>query len=139
MKTKIQIKNILGSVLFEYESEENTIKETLTKAVENKKDLQGAYLQGADLRGADLQGADLQGAYLRGEKLTKEPMQIIGLKYFILITIEQIKIGCEHHKIEEWKKYDDKTILKMDGKEGLKWWKENRKFIFECHKKHCED
>jgi hypothetical protein len=66
-------------------------------------------------------------------------MQIIGLKYFILITIEQIKIGCEHHKIEEWKKYDDKTILKMDGKEGLKWWKENRKFIFECHKKHCED
>ena len=84
MKTKIQIKTLAGSLLFEYESEKNTAKETIEKAVQDKKDLRGAdltgaylrgaylrgaYLTGADLRGADLTGADLRGAYLRGADL----------------------------------------------------------------------
>ena len=60
---KIQIKSIWGSVLFEYEKESNTIKDTLIEAL--KKD---AYLRGADLRGADLSSADLRGADLRGAK-----------------------------------------------------------------------
>ena len=52
-KIKIEIKNRwTGSVLFEYEKEENTIKDTLVEAVNN-----GAYLGGADLGGADLRGA----------------------------------------------------------------------------------
>jgi hypothetical protein len=34
MITKIQIKSYFGSVLFEYESEDNSVKETLVKAVE---------------------------------------------------------------------------------------------------------
>ena len=60
-KIKIQIKNRwTGSVLFEYEKEENTIKDTLSEAVK-----QGADLGGADLEGAYLGGADLGGAYLR--------------------------------------------------------------------------
>ncbi len=76
---KIEIKTLLGSVLFEYDCESNTIAKTLMKAVENKKDLTGvdlrgvnltgAYLRGADLTGADLTGADLRGAYLRGADL----------------------------------------------------------------------
>lgn len=49
MKTKIEIKSISGQVLFEYEKENNTIKDTLEEAVRN-----GAYLRGADLGGADL-------------------------------------------------------------------------------------
>jgi len=57
MKTKIQIKSILGSLLFEFEKENNTIKDTLTEAITNR-----VYLQGANLRGADLQRANLQGA-----------------------------------------------------------------------------
>ena len=62
---KIQIKSrYFGSVLFEYEKENNTIKETLIEAVKK-----GAYLGGADLRGADLRGADLGGAYLGGADL----------------------------------------------------------------------
>lgn len=45
---KIQIKSrYFGSVLFEYEKENNTIKDTLIEAVK----------KGADLRGADLRGA----------------------------------------------------------------------------------
>jgi hypothetical protein len=33
-KIKIQIKTMLGTVLFEYEKENNTIKDTLVKAAE---------------------------------------------------------------------------------------------------------
>ena len=65
MKIKLSIKSrFTGSVLFEYEKEDNTLKETLLEAVKR-----GAYLQGADLRGAYLQGAYLQGADLRGAYL----------------------------------------------------------------------
>ena len=60
MKTNIQIKTTLGSLLFEFEKEDNSVKDTLVEAVK-----QGAYLGGADLRGADLVDADLGGAYLR--------------------------------------------------------------------------
>src|ERR1700751_4490864 len=67
---KIQIKTLASSLLFEYESKENTIKKTLEKAASEKKDLTGAYLTGADLTGAYLRGAYLRGAYLRGADLT---------------------------------------------------------------------
>ena len=142
---KIEIKNRFnGKIILcgEYES----IKDCLEKnrdANLGGADLRDANLRGADLTGADLRDAYLRGAYLRGadfygEKIDKEPMQIIGLKYFILITKEQIKIGCEVHKAEEWKKFDDKRILEMDGKEALVWWKDNKKFVLDCHKKHIK-
>ena len=68
---KIRIKTRwFGSVLFEYEKENNTIKDTLIEAVKKGAYLKGAYLTGADLTGADLTGADLTGAYLKGADLT---------------------------------------------------------------------
>ena len=68
---KIQIKSRhFGPVLFEYEKENNTIKDTLIEAVKKGADLTGAYLTGAYLKGADLTGADLKGAYLTGAYLT---------------------------------------------------------------------
>ena len=72
-KIKIQIKTISGNVLFEHESEGNTVRITMEEAVLKGADLGGAYLRGADLKGADLKGADLigadlGGAYLRGAK-----------------------------------------------------------------------
>ena len=72
---KIEIKNRwTGKVLFEYEKEDNTIKETVVEAVKNGADLGGAYLVGAylggtDIRGANLGGTDLRGAYLGGANL----------------------------------------------------------------------
>ena len=67
---KIQIKNRwFGSVLFEYEKENNTIKDTLIEAIKGGADLRGANLRGADLRGANLRGANLTGANLRGANL----------------------------------------------------------------------
>jgi len=57
-----------------YESEKETIKETLIEAVGKKTNLGGANLRGANLRdadlgGANLRGADLGGAYLGGAYL----------------------------------------------------------------------
>ena len=69
-KIKLQIKNRwTGSVLFEYEKENNTIKDTLIEALKQCADLDGAYLRGADLDGANLRGANLDGANLRGANL----------------------------------------------------------------------
>ena len=65
---KIQIKSRMGSVIFEYEKENNTIKDTLIEAIKKGADLEGAYLEGADLYGANLKGADLEGANLEGAK-----------------------------------------------------------------------
>ena len=49
MKTKIKIKSVFGSVLFELEKENNSVRYTLIEAVNN-----GANLGDADLGGANL-------------------------------------------------------------------------------------
>ena len=79
MKTKIEITSVSGQLLFEYEKEENTVKDTLMKAIESGADLRcadlrsaylyGANLHGADLRCANLRDADLRSAYLCGANL----------------------------------------------------------------------
>ena len=66
---KIQIKSIWGTILFEYEKENNTMKDTLMEAVKKRADLRGANLRGANLRGANLRGANLRGANLGGANL----------------------------------------------------------------------
>ena len=90
MKIKIDIKSIFGNVLFSFEKENNTIKNTLVEATLNGAnlleadlcetdlrdvyleyaDLRGAYLENADLRGANLRGTDFKGADLRGADLS---------------------------------------------------------------------
>ena len=69
MKIKIDIKSIFGNVLFSFEKENNTIKDTLEEAYLEGAYLKGANLEGADLRGAYLEGANLGGANLRGAYL----------------------------------------------------------------------
>ena len=68
---KIQIKSIWGEVLFEYEKENNTLKETLEEAVKYRANLYRANLDGANLYGANLYGANLYGANLDGANLTR--------------------------------------------------------------------
>ena len=67
---KITIKTIYGSILFEYEKANNTLRDTVIQAVKTGASLTGAYLRGAYLTGADLRGADLRGADLTGADLT---------------------------------------------------------------------
>ena len=70
MKIKIEIKHwATGAVLFEYEKEDNTVKDTVVEANLRGADLRGADLRGADLREANLYEADLYEANLRGANL----------------------------------------------------------------------
>ena len=69
---KIEIKNRwTGNILFEYLSENNTIKKTVSEAIKSEANLRRANLCGADLCGADLCGADLYGADLRRANLRR--------------------------------------------------------------------
>lgn len=57
---KIEIKNWwTGNILFEYLSENNTIKKTVAEATKSGADLIDAYLRGAYLIDAYLRGANL--------------------------------------------------------------------------------
>ena len=112
-----------GSVLFAVEA--GSLRIALEMAVKS----------GADLSGANLYGANLYGANLYGEKLTKTPIQILGLRWPVLILERQIKIGCEIHDAKDWGKFKDSRISKM-GSDALAWWKINKKIILDLHKAH---
>ena len=69
-KVKIEIKSwFSGDVLFEYESDNATMKKAVEAAVDDNANLSGANLRDADLRDADLRDADLSGANLSGANL----------------------------------------------------------------------
>ena len=70
MKTKIEIKSVFGKLLFEYEKEENTVKDTLMKAIESGANLRNADLSSANLYGADLRYTNLRCANLRDANLS---------------------------------------------------------------------
>ena len=80
MKTKIEIKSIWDSILFEYEKENNSIKDTLIEAIKGDADLSDADLSGAYLSGADLRDAYLRGDYLRewGKLQSNSDVLIVG-------------------------------------------------------------
>ena len=97
----------------------------------------GASLLGADMSGANLTGADFAGASLTNAKFTgakikggvtiqREPLQIFGLggqNWEITIYDEHMSIGCEFHSLTEWRAYDDRRIIEMDGSAALKFWR----------------
>ena len=114
-----------------------TDKIILSGEYESIKDCLGRNKK-ANLVGANLGGANLVGANLFGEKLEKSPIQLWGLRWYILITKQQIKIGCELHKAKEWEKFTDERIAKMH-EDALSFWKKNKKIIMELHKLHCAE
>ena len=78
---KIEIKHkYLGIVLFEHECEDNTIKLTLSLAVEKNADLNGANLWNADLSGANLWNANLSDADLRNANLRNADLSDANLR-----------------------------------------------------------
>jgi hypothetical protein len=95
---KIEIKSIYGSILFEYEKENNTLKKTVKEAVKKGADLQGAYLRGAYLRGA----------YLTGGIKIKKAAVFTGLYKYVTIPYitetdeKRIKLGCYDRLLSEW-------------------------------------
>ena len=70
-KVKIEIKSwIHGGLLFEYESENATLKKAVEAAIDGNANLRDADLRDANLRDADLSGANLRDADLRDANLS---------------------------------------------------------------------
>ena len=80
-KIKIQIKSIFGKLLFEWESEDNTIKEAVEKAIKENADLRSADLSYADLSSANLSSADLSYADLSSANLSYADLSSANLSY----------------------------------------------------------
>ena len=102
MKIKIQIKSVLGEVLFELEKENNTIKETLEQAVKENANLRNANLRNANLRNANLINANLEYANLEYAKNKENAILPIFCKWSYGIKGDLIIIGCKQKTIEEW-------------------------------------
>ena len=113
-KTKIQIKTLLGKLLFEHECE--SLRECVVQAVAKKKDLTGAYL--------------------RGEKIYLPPITVSGLPFWdVMIFGTHIKIGCETHSIADWEKFKTSRISLMDSN-AANWWKIHKALIIPMAEHH---
>ena len=159
MKISIKCK-FSDKVLFEGEYE--SIKHAVIEAVKRRADLTGADLWDADLRDADLTGADLRDANLRdadlrdadlrradltgadltgadlwGKKQKIAPLQLIGLKYFIMTDGNTVKISCQIHTWDKWLSFSDSEISEMDIN-ALDWWNSHKDLIAALVKQHNE-
>ncbi len=126
--------NLFGANLFGA----NLCGANLREADLRTADLCGADLRGANLREADLCGADLCGADLREADLCGADLFGANLLVYITdiwtvyIQTGHIRIGCQYHKANSWRKYHDETIAGMDS-EALEWWKRHKIAIFAIH------
>ena len=116
-------------------------------AVKERKNLADANLAGAYLAGAYLADANLAGAYLAranlaranladanlaranladakwrdGIPLTRQLIQIHGLRWPVTILDRHMVIGCQEHSLERWWGFSDALIAKMNGN-ALEFW-----------------
>jgi uncharacterized protein YjbI with pentapeptide repeats len=94
--------------------------------------LTGANLACANLAGASLAGANLAYANLAGATwadnitLTRAPLQVYGLRYPITILDAHMQIGCKLHTLAAWEDFDDASIVAMDGKDALTFWRAHK-------------
>ena len=112
-------------------------------------DLRGADLRGADLRGADLRGANLRGADLRGANLEdanlrdanlrgakNAPLIIPTLRWLVCINgFGYMRIGCQNHKVEQWKAFTDQEISRMDS-DALSFWNQYKVMLLAACETH---
>ena len=127
-KIKMQIKNVFGIVLYEYEKENNTIRDTLEEAVKNKANLEGANLEGTLLEGTHLEGANLKNACLyranlKYANLKNACLYMANLKEACLkgaSSIPYIPLACPSDgAFIGWKKVSDK-LVKLEIPEDAK-------------------
>ena len=122
---KIEIKSVIGKLLFEYECKDNTIKKTVSEAIKENANLRnadlrnanlsdadlwsanlsGANLSDANLRNANLRNANLSGADLRNANLSDAEKVPMFCKWSTGITGDKISIGCETKTIKDWDKF----------------------------------
>ena len=106
-------------------------------ALKNGASLSGASLLGANLSGVDLSRTNLSGANLSGVDLSRanginDFIKCIQIEtYPITYTDEVMQIGCERHKIADWRDFDSRRIADMDGKSALNFWAKYKDWIFQ--------
>jgi hypothetical protein len=106
----------------------------LTGADLSDADLLGANLTGANLTGANLTGAALENCYFwnalwkSGLPIKAKPIQILGLRWKILILDGYMSIGCQCHTFDNWKRFSDKFINKMDSN-ALSFWTQHKTML----------
>ena len=116
MKTKIEIKSVFGKLLFEYEKENNTVRDALLKAIESGADLRGADLRCANLCCADLRCADLRCANLRCADLCNADLRGADLRGANLCGAKDIPFVPTYLPEGEfigWKKLPNGIIVKL--------------------------
>jgi len=101
----------------------------------------GLAMQDA-LEAAVKSGANLSDAYLSGAKwrdgivITKAPIQLSGLCWFVTILDAHMQIGCELHSLAEWSAFDDRRIAAMDGRDALRFWRESKDALLMLAREH---
>ena len=80
MKTKLEIKDIFGNVLFEHKQENNTLIDTVEEAVKRRVSLCEANLEDAMLYGANLENSNLERATLIGANLENSNLENSNLE-----------------------------------------------------------
>ena len=125
---KITLKSLRGNIIFEYETENNTLLKTLNEALKMNANLNFADLIGADLRCADLSGANLRNANLRGANLRNANLNFADLigadlsgadttstklpiysRWAFSIENENLNIGCKSKTFSEWKEWFEES------------------------------
>ncbi|UYF70517.1 pentapeptide repeat-containing protein [Acinetobacter ursingii] len=106
--------------------------------------LWGANLRDANLRGANLWGANLWGANLRDANLwdanlwgaKNAPLIIPTLQWLVCINgFGYMRIGCQNHKVEQWKAFTDQEISRMDS-DALKFWNQYKVMLLAACEAH---
>jgi len=107
-------------------------------------DLRGANLWDANLGGADLREANLWGANLGGANLwdadlwgaKNAPLIIPTLRWLVCINgFGYMRIGCQNHKVEQWKAFTDQEISRMDS-DALKFWNQYKVMLLAACEAH---
>ena len=123
-KVKIEIKSwFSGDVLFEYESDNATLKKAIEAAIDGNANLSGANLSGANLSGANLRDADLSGADLRDADLSGAAIYYSDNNfdvnyrrgYFLSLTnLEEIETEM-HHDVKSCRRWSFtwKNVLRI--------------------------
>ena len=87
--------------------------------------LQDANLRWANLRWVNLRWANLRRADLRWVNLPTDVIRIDGMRWDVTILHGHMRIGCQHHHVDEWESFTDDIISKM-GDGAMKFWQANK-------------
>jgi len=71
-----------------------------------------------------------EGGTIWGGTTTRmQPLFLAGLTWPVTITDSHMTIGCQTHSLTEWWSYDNRTIIAMDSRNALKFWRAHKAML----------